>query len=86
MYKPHLEKTDEPENKLQISAGSLKKQESSRKVSTSALLTMPNDCVEHNKLWKILKEMGIPDHHTHLQRNLYISQEAVVKTLNGTTN
>ena len=44
------------------------------------------DCVGHKKLWKILQEMGIPDHHTHLQRNLYISQEAVVKTLNGTTN
>ena len=44
----------------------IKKQESSRKTSTSALLTMPKPltCVDHNKLWKILKEMGIPDHHS----------------------
>ena len=44
------------------------------------------DCVEHNKLWKILKEMGIPDHLTHLLRNLYASQEATVRTGHGPTN
>ena len=44
------------------------------------------DCVNHNKLWKILKEMGIPDHLTYLLRNLYAGQEATVRTLHGTTN
>ena len=44
------------------------------------------DCVEHNKLWKILKEMGIPDHLTCLLRNLYAGQEARVRTGHGTTN
>ena len=42
------------------------------------------DCVDHNKLWKILKEMGIPDHLTCLQRNLYVGQEAIVRTRHGT--
>ena len=44
------------------------------------------DCVDHNKLWKILREMGIPDHLTCLLRNLYAGQEATVKTGHGTTN
>ena len=44
------------------------------------------DCVDHNKLWKILKEMGIPDHLTYLLRNLYASQEATVRTGHGTTD
>ena len=44
------------------------------------------DCVDHNKLWKILKEMGIPDHLTFLLRNLYESQEAIVRTGHGTTD
>ena len=44
------------------------------------------DCVDHNKLWKILKEMGIPDHLTRLLRNLYIGQEATVRTGHGTTD
>ena len=44
------------------------------------------DCVDHNQLWKILKEMGIPDHLTGLLRNLYASQEATVRTGHGTTN
>ena len=74
MFKLVLEKAEEPEVKLPTSTGSSKKQESSRKTSISALLTMqkPSDCVNHNKLWKILKEMGIPDH----LRNLYAGQEA----------
>ena len=64
-----------------------KKQESSRKTSISALLTMPKPLtVDHNKLWKILKEMGIPDHLTWLLRNLYAGQEATVKTGHGTTD
>ena len=43
------------------------------------------DCVDHNKLWKALKEMGMPDHFTCLLRNLYVGQEAIVRTLYGTT-
>ena len=66
-----LEKAEEPEIKLPTSAGSSKKQESSRKTSASVLLTAKAfNYVDHNKLWKILKEMGIPDHLTHLLRNL----------------
>ena len=77
MFKLVLEKAEEPETKLPTSAGSSKKQESSRKTSISALLTMPKafDCVDHNKLWKILKELGIPDHLICLLRNLYAGQE-----------
>ena len=44
------------------------------------------DCVDHNKLWKILKKMGIPDHLTRLLRNLYADQEATVRTGHGTTD
>ena len=81
-------KAEEPEIKLLTSAGSLKKQESSRKKKIiSALLTMPKPLtVYHNKLWKILKEMEIPDHLTHLLRNLYADQEAIVRTGHGTTD
>ena len=62
--------------------GSSKKQKSSRKTSTSAFIDYAKDfdCVDHNKLWKILKEMGIPDHLTCLLRNLYAGQEASVRT------
>ena len=88
MFNLVLEKAEEPEIKLSTSAGSSKKQESSRKTSISALLTMPKpfDCVDHNKLWKVLKEMGIPDHLTCLLRNLYARQEATVRTGHGTTD
>ena len=70
---------------------SQKKQESSRKTSTSSLLTSSLltkvfDYVDHNKLWKILKEMCIPDHLTCLLRNLYAGQEATVRTRHGTTD
>ena len=77
IFKLDLEKAEEPEIKLLTSAGSWKKQESSRKTATFALLITPKsfDCVDHNKLWKILKEMGIPDHLTCLLRNLYAGQE-----------
>uniref|UniRef100_A0A4W2DL22 RNA-directed DNA polymerase n=1 Tax=Bos indicus x Bos taurus TaxID=30522 RepID=A0A4W2DL22_BOBOX len=69
-------------------AGSWKKQESSRKTSISALLTMPKPLTVWitNKLWKILKEMGIPDHLMCLLRNLYAGQEATVRTGHGTTD
>ena len=87
MFKLDLEKAEEPEIKLPISAGSLKKPESSRKTSTSALLTMSKPLtVDHNKLWKILKEMGIPDHLTCFLRNLRAGQEATVRTGHGTTD
>ena len=62
MFKLDLEKAEEPEIKLPASTGSLKKQENSRKTSTSPLLTMQAfDSVDDNKLWKILQEMGISD-------------------------
>ena len=87
MFKLDLDKAEEPEIKLPTFAGSLKKQESSRKISTFALLTMPKPLtVDHNKLWKILKEMGIPDHLTCLLRDLYAGQEATVRTGHGTTD
>ena len=86
IFKLDLEKAEEPEIKLPAFAGSSKKQESSRKTSISALLTYAKafDCVDHNKLWKILKEMGIPDHLTCLLRNLYASQEATLRSGYGT--
>ena len=82
-----LEKAEETEIKLPSSSGSSKKQQSSRKTSISNLLTMPKPfTVDHNKLWKILKEMGIPDHLTYLLRNLYAGQEATVRNGRGTTD
>ena len=87
MFKLVLEKAEEPEIKLPTSAGSWKKQESSRKTSISALLTTPKPLT----VWitincgKILKEMGIPDHLTCLLRNLYAGQEATVRTGHGMT-
>ena len=78
MFKLVLEKAEEPEIKLPASAGSSRKQESSRKKrSTSALLTLPNPLTVWTTIdWKILKEMGIPDHLACLLRNLYADQEA----------
>ena len=87
MFKLGLEKAQEPEIKLPTSAGSLKKQESSRKISSSALLTMSKPltmCITTN--WEILKEMGIPDHLTRFLRNLYAGQEATVRSGHGTTD
>ena len=78
MFKLDLEKAEEPEIKLPTSVGSLKKQESSR--------CQTFDYVDHKNLWKILKEMGIPDHLTCLLRNLYAGQEATVRTGHGTTD
>ena len=88
MFKLDLEKAEETEIKLPTSVGSSKKWESSRKTSNSALLTMPKKfvVVDYNKLWKILKEMGIPDHLTCLLRNLHAGQEATVRTGHGTTD
>ena len=88
MFKLVLEKAEEPEIKLPTSAGSLKKQESSRKTSYFCFLDYAKafGCVDHNELWKILKEMVIPDHLTCLLRNLYTGQEATVRTGHGTTH
>ena len=87
MFKLVLEKAEEPEIKLPTSAGSSKKQESSRKTSISALLTMPKPLTVWITInWKILKEMGIPGHLTCLLRNLYAGQEATVRTGHRTTD
>ena len=87
MFKLDLEKAKEPEVKLSTSVGSSKKQENSRKTSTSALLIMPKPLtVDHNKRWKILKEMRIPYHLICLLRNLFAGQEATVRTGHGTTD
>ena len=83
MFKLDLEKAEDPEIKSPTSAGSSKKQESSRK--TAVLLTMPKPLtVDHNQLWKILQEVGIPDHLTCLLRYLYEGQEAIVRSGHGT--
>ena len=88
MFKLVLEKAEEPKTKLPTSAGSSKKQESSRETSYFCFIDYAKafDCVDHKKLWKILKEMGIPDHLTWLLRNLYAGQEARVRTGHGTTD
>ena len=87
MFKLVLEKAQVPEIKLPTSAGSWKKQESSRKTSVSALLTVPKPLtVWITTNWKILKEMGIPDHLTCLPRNLYAGEGATVRTRHGTMN
>ena len=81
MFKMDLEKTEEPDIKLLTYVRSLKKYESSRKISTSALLTMPKSLTVWIKTncGKFL-EMGTPDHVTCLLRNLYAGQEATVRT------
>ena len=87
MFKLDLEKAEEPEIKLPTFTGSSKKQESSRKTSNSALLTMPKPLtMDHNKLWKILREMWIPDHLTCVLRNLSAGQESTGRTGHGTTD
>ena len=81
-------KAEEPEIKLPTSAESSKKQESSKKHIYFCFIDYGKafDCVDHNKLWKILKEMGIADHLTCLLRNLYAGQEATVRTGHSTTD
>ena len=87
MFKLDLEKAEEPEIKLPTSAGSRKKQESSRKKYFCFIdYAKAVDCVDHNILWKILGEMGIPDYLTCLLRNLYTGQEETVRTGHGTTD
>ena len=88
MFKLVLEKAEESEIKLATSAGSWKKQASPRKNIYFCFIYYAKafDCVDHNKLWKILKEMGIPDHLTCLLRNLYAGEEATIRTGHGTTD
>ena len=85
IFKFDLEKAEDPEIQLPISVGPQKKSESSWKASTSASLTMLKSLIVWIKTnWKILKEMEIPDHFTCVLRNLYVSQEATVRTGCGT--
>ena len=85
MFELDLEKAEEPEIKLPTTFGSLKKQENSRKTSTSALMsTLKPLTVWITTNWKILKEMGIPDYLACLLRNLHAGQEATVSTGHGT--
>ena len=99
MFKMDFKKAEEPEIKLPKSTESSKKQESSRKTSSiikkargfqkNIFFCFINyakdfDCVDHNKLWKILKEMEIPDHLTCLLRNLYAGQRELVRIRHGT--
>ena len=85
MFKMDLQKAEEPEIKLPTSSGSQKKQENCEKIYLCFInYVKAFDCVDHNKLWEILKEMGIPDHLTCLLRNVYAGQEATVRTRHGT--
>ena len=87
MLKLDLEKAEESEIKLPTSAGSLKKQENFKNVYFWFIdYAKAFDCVDHNKLWKILKERGIPDHLTCLLRDLYAGLEATVRIGHGTTD
>ena len=87
MFKLDLEKAEEPQIKSSTSVGSLKKQEFKKNIYFCFTdYAKAFDCVDHHKLWKILREMGIPDHQTCLLRNLYAGQEATVRTRHGTTD
>ena len=87
MFKLVLEKAEEPETKLPTSTGSLKKQEFQKNIYFCFIdYAKVFDCTDHSKLWKIMKEMGIPDHLTRLLRNLYAGQEARVRTGRGTAH
>ena len=87
MFKLDLKKAEEPEIKLPTSAGSLKKRELQENIYFCFIdYAKAFDCVDHNKLWKSLKEMGILDHLTCLLRYLYAGQEATVRTGHGTTD
>ena len=81
MFKLGLEKAEEPEIKLPIPVRSSNKQEFQKNIYFCFIdYDKVFDCADHKQLWKILKEMGIPDHLTSLQRNLYAGEEATVRT------
>ena len=86
MYKLDLEKAEESEIKLPTYIGSLEKQGNFFFLICFIDYTKAFDCVDHNKLWNILKEMGIQDHITCLLRNLYAGQEATVRNGHRTTD
>ena len=88
MFKPVLEKAEEPEIKLTNIHWIIEKAREFQKDIYFCFIDYAKafDCVDHNKLWKILKEMRIPDHLTCLLRNLYAGQEATVRTGHGTTD
>ena len=88
MFKLVVEKTEEPKIKLPNLLDHRKKQENSRKNIYFCFTDYAKafDCVDHNKLWKVLKEMEILDHLTCLLRNMYAGQEATVRTGHGTTD
>ena len=86
VFKLDLEKLEETEIRLPTSTESSKKQEFPKNTYFCFIdYTKAFHCVDHNKLWEILQEMGIPDHLTCLLRNLYAGQEATVRTGHGTT-
>ena len=86
MFKLVLEKAEEPETKLPTFAGSSKEQDFQKNIYFCFIDYIAFDYMDHNKLWKILQEMGTPDHLTCLLRNLYEDQEATVRTGHGTTD
>ena len=87
MYKLVLEKAEEPEIKLPTSLDHGKTREFQKNIYFCFNdYAKAFDCVDHNKLWKILREMGIPDHMTCLVKNVYAGQEAAVRTGHGTTD
>ena len=88
MFKLVLEKAEEPEIKLPNICWIMEKAREFQKNIYFCFIDYAKafDCVDHNKLWKILKEMGIPDHLICLLRNLYAGQEATVRTGHGTTD
>ena len=87
IFKLNFKKAEEPEIKLPTFVGSSKKQEFQKNICFCIIDdTKAFDSVDNNKLWKILKEMGIPDHQTCLLRKLYAGQEATVRTGHGTTD
>ena len=88
MFKLVLEKAEEPEIKLPTLTGSWVEQGNPRINIYFCFIGYDKafDCVDHNKLWKILIDFGIPDHLTSLLRNLYAGQETTVRTGHGTTD
>ena len=87
MFKLVLEKAEEPESKLPTFAGSSKNQEFQKNIYFCFTdYAKAFDCVDHNNLWKIVKEKEIADHLTCFLRNLYASQQATVRTRHGTTD
>ena len=87
MFKLHLEKAEEPEIIANIHWIIEKAREFQKNICFCFIdYTKAFDCVDHNKLWKILQEIGIPDHLSCLLRNLYAGQEAKVRTRHRTTN